>query len=94
MSEPNIIPNSFTVYDLTDKDALQGTVLTTLQRQVIQNMLAANAEEKLRLEYDPEKQLDFVQQEAYKRGQIDLLSYILDASTIAVDELNNPTLQD
>lgn len=85
-----LIPNSFSSYDLTDKEALQGAVLTNLQKQVLQNMQAACAEEKLRLDFDIEKHLSFVQQEAYKRGQLDLLSYIISSSEIAEATLNDP----
>jgi hypothetical protein len=88
MSE--LIPNSFSSYNLTEKEVLQGSILSTLQKQVLQNQLAAIAEEKLRLDYDPAKILEFVQQDAYKRGQIDLLSFILDASDAAERALYNP----
>ena len=44
------------------------------------NRLTAVAEEKLALELDPDNPLPYIQQEAYKKGQIDLLRYIIDSS--------------
>lgn len=85
-----LIPNSFSSYDLTDKETLTGSVLTNLQKQVLQNLQAVCAEEKLRLEFDVNNTLLFAQQESYKRAQIDLISYLLDASSSAELALNDP----
>ena len=87
-SEPYITVNSFTSYSLTEKQALEGAILTTLQKQCIQNLLATNAEEKLRLEFDVANPESFIQQEAYKKGTIDILQYLVDASEAANIELN------
>lgn len=84
-------PNTFSSYSLTDKEALEGTVLTTIQRAVIQNQLAAIAAEKIHLDYDASNPETFIQQEAYKRGQIDILRYLLDASEAAAIELYKTT---
>ena len=75
----------FTSWDLTDEELIQGTILTLTQKQVMQNLLAIHAEEKLHIEFDPDNTLKFTQAEAYKRGQIDLLQYIIDASDAQVD---------
>ena len=80
-----LIPNSFSYYSMTDEETLQGSILSIPQKQVIQNHLAKCAEEKLLLEYDPSNPSVFLQQEAYKRGQIDILTYLLDESSIAED---------
>ena len=89
-----MIVNSFTSYELTDKEALQSSVFTFLQLQNLQNQLAACAEEKLNLEFDTEHPNEFVQQEAYKRGQIELLKFLIDSSADAADQLNNPDFDD
>lgn len=88
---PILIANSFTSYELTDKEALEGSVLTSLQMQVIQNTMASIAEEKIRLEYDHTNPVRFAQAEASLKGQLDILTHILNASTIAAEELANPT---
>ena len=78
--------NDFSSYALTEEEELQGALLTITQRQVIQNQLSAVACEKLALEFNTDKPDSFIQQEAYKRGQLDLLSYLLDQSQSAVEE--------
>ena len=89
-NDPQLVVNSFSSYQLTDKQALEGAVLTSLQKQCIQNLLAINAEEKLTLEYDLSDPNTFIQQEAYKKGAIEILQFLLDSSEAANLELNNP----
>jgi len=83
-------PNQFTSYTLSPNDELQGSILTDLQRKVIQNLLADIAMEKLFLDYDPEHPLHFTQKEAHAKGQIEILTYILNNSVVANNTLNNP----
>jgi len=84
------IVTSFTAYDLTEQEGLQGSILNTLQRQVMQNQLATIAEEKLRLEFNPEHPLLFAQREAELRGKLDLLDFLMEASETSNAILNNP----
>ena len=86
-----IIPNTFTSYELSEKEELQGSILTGLQIQVLQNALSATAEEKLALEFDPEHPQLFIQQEAYKKGQIELYTFLIDKSLTSAEEMVNPT---
>ena len=81
----HLIVNAFSTYHLDDGEQIEGQILTITQAHVIQNMLAASAQEKLALEYDSSEPLLYAQQEAYKRGQIELLQFILDASEAAVE---------
>ncbi len=85
-----LITNTFSAYHLTDQEALQGSILTVTQLQVIQNQLARVAEEKLALDFDPANPITYAQQEAYMKGQMDLLLYIIDSSQASADTLNNP----
>jgi len=85
-----IIPNSFTSYDLTDKEAIDGIILTTTQLLSMRNKLANIAEEKLRLIYDDNNRMAFIQQEAYLKGQMDILTVLFDDSAAAVDEYTTP----
>lgn len=83
--------NTFSSYELQDKEQLQGLLLTSLQRQVIHNMRTGIAEEKLVLTYDPKEPQTFVQQEAYLRGQLDAFTYLLDSAISAEETLaTNP----
>lgn len=90
MSDPYLLTNTFSTFHLTEEQQLQSAILTDLQRCHLQNQLAAIAEEKIRLEYDPANPETFIQQEAYKRGQLDILSYLLELSETANNEVNKP----
>jgi len=82
----SLIPNAFSSYSLTEEETLQGSILTITQQQVIQNRLAVVAEERLHLTYDVANPTAFLQAEAYKKGELDALRYILDVS----DALTQP----
>jgi hypothetical protein len=85
-----VIPNEFTSYNLNDQEQLEGALLTTVQKQVLQNQLSICASEMMALEYDTTNPASFAQQEAYKRGQIECLRFIL-ASSDASQEALYPT---
>ncbi len=85
-----LITNTFSAYHLTEQEALQGSIFTVTQLQVLQNQLAQVAEEKLALDFDTSDPASYAQQEAYMKGQMDLLLYIIDSSQAAADTLNNP----
>lgn len=89
-----LIQNSFSSYELTIEEELQGSILTITQLQVLQNQLAFIVEEKINIEFDPapDKVLEFVQQEAYKKGQMELLQYIISNSEVATKEYMNSNL--
>ena len=82
----HLVANAFSSYELTDEEALQGAILTITQKQVIQNQLAALAEEKIHLEPDPANMMLYVGEEAYLRGQIVNLQYLLQLSATAEEE--------
>lgn len=83
-----LIANDFSSYELTDEEALQGSILTITQKEVMQNDIATYAQEKLNLEFDSNSQLLFAQQEAKLAGQMQALRYRLDCSDAAEEELN------
>ena len=82
-----IIPNSFTAYDLSDQETLQGSIYNYEQKAVLQNLLSTYAEEKIALDYDPDNKEQFLQQEASLKSKIELLQYLLDASDAAESAL-------
>lgn len=86
----HLIDNEFACYDLTEEEALQGSIFTLTQKQVIQNLLAKAAAEKIHLELDVDKPDKFIQQEASLKGQLDILNYILEASDASEEIVNNP----
>jgi hypothetical protein len=79
--------NQFQSWNLTPEEYLQGGMLTLTQKQVIQNQIASLATQKINLSYTPAEPLVFAQQEAYLRGQIDALNYLLTLSEEAERQL-------
>ena len=86
-----LIPNSFTAYDLTDDEVLQGSIFNTLQLQVLHNHLASYAEEKIALDYDPSNKERFLQDEASLKAKIEILNYLIEASQASLDVITNKT---
>ena len=80
--------NQFQSWVLTPEEFLQGGLLTTAQKQCIQNQIASVATQKINLAFDSTKPLEFAQQEAHLRGQIDALSYLLTLSEEAESQLS------
>lgn len=82
--------NTFQAWILTDNETVQGCILTTLNTQVIQNQIAAYAQERLNLELDMTNPQRFVQQEADLKGKISALRYLLDLSESAQKRIAAP----
>lgn len=78
-----LIPHTFNKYQLTLDEQRSGQSLTLATKAVIQNLIVAAAEEKLALVLDPKNITEYSQQEAYLRGQIDILNHLLDLSNFA-----------
>ncbi len=70
----------FQSWILSPKELLQGSILTQLQKQCIQNQISAAAAEKTLLKYDPDSALKFLQREAELQGQIGALQYLITLS--------------
>lgn len=83
--------NPFQAWVLSDEEKLQGYVLTTLQKQVLQNERCALANRKINLQFDPEYPLKFQQEEAELKGQIGIITYLLEMSDSAAATLTNGT---
>jgi hypothetical protein len=84
-----LIVNPFAEWQLNEEEERQGSMLTITQTQVIQNQVARLASEKLLLQPDPNDIANYYQKEAYIRGQIDSLQYLLDVSS-SLQEPNQP----
>ena len=94
----HLIPSSFSYYELTEEEEIQGQILTVTQAHVIQNQLAQCAEEQLLIKFDPDKPHQFVQENSFKQGQIEMLKYILIMSEsgieIRTERANNPQAEE
>ena len=82
-----LLNNEFAHYEFTEEEEIQGAIFNTLQKQVIQTLLAERAEERLSLKFDPKNPNEFVQQEASLQGQIEAYKYLLIASLAAEESL-------
>lgn len=68
---------------LSDQELEVGSILTTLQKQCIQNQISSRANEKLTLLYNPEKPHEFLQREAELQGSILALQFLIQLSEAA-----------
>jgi len=82
----NLTLNVFASWELSYEESRNGSIFTIDQTYVLQNQLAKCAEEKLSISFDPKDPMLFMQQEAYKRGQIDLLGWLLELSEVTKKE--------
>ena len=87
-----IIAGTFTHYELTTKEILAGSILTTDQKAVLQNELATIAESRLNIDFDALNPSKFAQDEAFLKGQMSILRVMLlrsDESEIQLRSLSN-----
>lgn len=72
--------NIFTSYNLNEDEQTEGSKLTIPQMQVMQNLLSQYAEDRLKLNYDPNKMLEFVQQDYFCKGAMAVLELLINTS--------------
>ena len=84
---PTLITNQFTSYTLSQREELEGSVFSTLQKQVMQNELSLIAAQKMALDYDPLNPVSFAQSEALLKGQLQVYTLLLEKSEVAEKEL-------
>ena len=74
---PKQLRNIFTAWELSRDEIMQGSMLSTIHKLVIQNQIAVLAETKLALKFTPNNLTDYTQQEAYLAGKIEMLQTLL-----------------
>lgn len=84
-----IIPHTFNKYEMTEEESQRGNILTLSNQAVIQNLIAEKAEAKLSLQLDPANFNAYIQEEAYLKGQIEILQFLLNMSAYAESNLTN-----
>jgi hypothetical protein len=70
--------NQFTQYTQSVDEQLYGSCYSTEQLQFIQNQIATASYELLALVPEPNNYPAYIQQQAYKRGQLDAYQYLID----------------
>ena len=78
MAQP--ITNKFSSYYLTAGEEELGSILNYEQRCIIRNKLSEVAETRLNMVLDTTNVSNFIQSEAYLKGQLDTLQWLLDTS--------------
>lgn len=69
--------NSFTSYELTDQEKKEAVKLSHFQILYLQTLHADTAEMLLGLRFTPNNVLGYAQEEAYLRGQLELVNFLL-----------------
>lgn len=82
-----LIPSAFSRYSLTEREELEGQVLSFNQKAVIQNHLADIVQEKLDYPFDPLNPQNYVQKEAELQGQMKILQMLLSVSEDSEEKL-------
>lgn len=81
------IPSIFDEYEFTAEELKNAIVFSNLQRLYMQSKISQYAVQKLNLLFDPTKPHEFMQQEAYVKGKIDVLLELLVEEETTLPEL-------
>lgn len=76
-----LVSNTFSSWQLSVEEEELGQILTHEQQAVLQNKLAEIARDKLNVTFNVTIPAAFAQEEAYLRGQMDVINWLLDTST-------------
>lgn len=77
------LETSFQAYKFTPEELAAARVTSPEHRLYLQTLLSDAAESKLALKLDPYKPLIFTQEDAYLRGQMDILAMLLSDDAVA-----------
>lgn len=83
-------PNLFNRRELSEKESLQGRILTDLQLALIHADCMNIAEEIINLTYKGKEDPDYALHLAELQGQLGILTYLMELSVSANESLNNP----
>lgn len=75
--------NIFDTYEHTEQEQIASSIFSQTNLEYLHNQRTAIAQQKLLLVYDTTNPSAFVQEDAYLRGQLDILSYLIDSSEAA-----------
>lgn len=80
-----LVPHAFNRYEMTEEESKGGHLLTLSNQAVIQNLIAEKSEAKLSLQLDPANINLYIQEEAYLKGQIEILQFLLNMADYAAN---------
>lgn len=93
MPTPKLNDSTFLQWSFLPEEEISAKIFTSMQKLYLQNERALIAERILGLRYNPEKPMEFLQEDAALRSQLDMFTYLLDASNQAEDTLRIRQLQ-
>ena len=82
-----LIPSQFSTFHLTEDEQLNGSILTETQKAVLINWRTQLATVQLATKINVNNITESVQDESYRRGQIDLITCMLETADVALEEL-------
>jgi hypothetical protein len=82
-----LIPNSFSTFELSEAEQEAGSIINYNQKMVLQNKLSEIATQKINAIYDPQQPLEFAQNISYLQGQLDVINWLLDTSSVVEAEV-------
>lgn len=74
---PQLKVHPFNSYEFTEEELLSASILTPLQKCLIQSDIAQIAEQILNLKFDPLNPQAFAQDDAHQKGQLAAYRYLL-----------------
>lgn len=77
----------FETYDMPEQEALSASILNQSNLQYLHNLRTAIAHQKLHLKFDVANPQAFIQEEAYLKGQLDMITTLIDASEFSSSQL-------
>lgn len=84
---PTLNPSPFCTWNLEEREAIEGQILSFNQKCVIQNHIAQAAKEKIELTYTHKEPQEYWQREAELQGTILALQHLLACSETAVGDM-------
>lgn len=76
-------PQSFTFTQLSERNKIEGSILSLTQEQVVQNERATIAEQLIGMQFDATNPMEFGLSQAFLQGQLATFKWLLDASKAA-----------
>lgn len=72
--------SKFTYVQLSAQEEKAGQIFSPIQLSVLKNMLADIAHQKINLEFTPNDVLGYAQSEAFLKGQLETVQFLIDTS--------------
>lgn len=76
----SINPGVFTQWTLRSQETIQGQIFSVTQKQILQNERYGIAQQLLNLDYDPTNPTQFLLDQSFLKGQLSLVTLLLDRS--------------